>query len=125
MLNKQQIATIKDYFSTKPVIAVYLYGSQAKNSETEESDIDLAILVDEKSKMAEDIQLVVMSELSIILDKKVEVQVLNICSTSFSYRVISEGIILVSHNESVRIAFEEEIMKHYFDLLPFNEEYNK
>lgn len=125
MLNKQQITIIKDYFSTKLVIAVYLYGSQARDTATAESDIDIALLINEKSPMVNDIQLTAMSELSIILDKKVEVQVLQKCSTSFSFRVISEGIILVSHNESARIAFEEETMKHYFDLLPFNEEYNK
>ena len=58
------------------------------------------------------------------LGKEVEVQNLNICTTTFAYRVISEGKIIYQRNDTVRSAFEEAVMRNYFDLQPFLDEYS-
>ena len=46
MLKAEVIVKIKNYFSQKPeVVAVYLYGSQAREEAKETSDIDLGVVL--------------------------------------------------------------------------------
>lgn len=117
------IQVIKDYFSKKAgVELVYLYGSQAKKTAREDSDIDLAMYVTE-DKNDLHLQLAAMSDLSTLLQKEVEIQVLNDCSITFVYRVISEGKTLFEKDENARVVFEEKVMRDYFDLKPFLDEY--
>lgn len=117
---------IQDYFSKQPaVLLVYLYGSQAKETARYDSDIDLAVFVDEKKANSSEIQLRAMTDLSVKLEKEVEVQDLNICKTTFAYRVISEGKILFQRTEQIRVHFEVEVMRNYFDLKPFLTEYDE
>lgn len=52
------IKKIKEYFAkVKAVKLVYLYGSYAAGKAKEDSDIDLAVLVDEKKADSLDVQL--------------------------------------------------------------------
>ena len=39
--------TIADYFKTQPVLKAYLFGSFSRGEETESSDIDILIVLDE------------------------------------------------------------------------------
>ena len=51
MLTVQQIKdTVTDYFKDKPVKRVYLFGSYARGSASEESDIDLMVEYDDIKK---------------------------------------------------------------------------
>ena len=43
MLNYDIIEKIQQYFSTKPVEKVYLFGSYSRSDQNEESDIDLLL----------------------------------------------------------------------------------
>jgi predicted nucleotidyltransferase len=45
-LNKETINKIRKYFQDKPVIKAYVFGSHARNKETEESDIDILVDLD-------------------------------------------------------------------------------
>lgn len=124
-ISQDIINKIKSYFSQKPkVVAVYLYGSFTKGTAREDSDIDLAILA-EKSSISSDLQIEAMSDLGLILGKEVEVQNLNICKTTFAYRVISEGKIIYEKNPKQRVIFETEIMRRYFDMRPLLDEFSE
>lgn len=126
MRTSKLYSVVKKYFSDKPYVAVvYLYGSFAKGEEKKDSDIDLAILVDEKMADSSDVQIKTMSDLGLSLHKEVEAQNLNICKITFAYRVISEGKIIYQRSEEERIDFELSVMRNYFDMGPFLAEYGE
>lgn len=127
-IKKDAIVKIREYFSEKPaVVAVYLYGSQAKNLAGKDSDIDLGVVLGKgyKTEAFSQPQFVFSQALSQILGRKVEVQDLRACRIDFSHRVLSEGILIYVGNEKERIKFETEILRNYFDLKPSFDEYYK
>lgn len=42
-MNTQVADSIKDYFRTKPIEKAWLFGSYARNEETESSDVDILV----------------------------------------------------------------------------------
>jgi predicted nucleotidyltransferase len=127
-LNKSLQQKIVGYFSDKPEIAaVYLYGSQAKGTARDDSDIDLAVLVkNRKSFSGFDMpQTRYYYDLEKLTGKKVEVQDLGKTPVDFAHRVISEGEILCGLDSRKRVEFEERILRVYFDMKPFFDEYMK
>jgi len=50
-INQENIQGIKRYFEHKPVLKAYIFGSVAKNEETEESDIDILVDLDYSHKI--------------------------------------------------------------------------
>lgn len=50
-LNAQQLKKIQEYFSNKPVLKAYLFGSQLKKTTPKNSDIDLLVELDYKQKI--------------------------------------------------------------------------
>lgn len=127
-MKNKDLERVRNYFKKNKLIKlVYLYGSQAREETTKDSDIDLAILVEEKNKknISSDIQLKAMSDLEQLLDREIEVQNLNVCKTTFAYRVISEGKIIYERSENERVEFEEEVIRNYFDMKPFLEEFSE
>lgn len=126
-LSQDQVKKIKNYFAKKPeVAAVYLYGSQARGEAKKASDIDLAVLVTNtrKYKGFGIPQVVFAQDLTKITGRTVEVQDLKACSIEFAHRVISEGKLLISNSPKIRINFELEIIRKYFDLKPILDEYD-
>lgn len=120
------IKKIRAYFQKIPaVVLVYVYGSQAKRQARKDSDIDIAILVDENKADYFKIRLKAMVYLPSILKRDVDVKDLNSSPTTFSYRVISEGIVIYEKNRKKRVDFETRLMRDYFDMRPFLEEYSK
>lgn len=125
-LDKQILEKIKVYFTKKPeVVAVYLYGSYARGDARDDSDIDLGILLAPglEVKGFDIPQVVFAQDLTKHIKKKVEVQDLGVCRVDFTHRVISEGQLIYSSNETKRIGFEEAVLRNYFFLKPLFDEY--
>lgn len=117
---------VTKYFKARPnVSAVYLYGSRARGDERQDSDIDLAVLLSNKQKpTSSDMpQVTFMQELTKHLQRKVDVQDLQSCSVDFVHRVLTEGKLITANNDTERVAFEEEILRKYFDMKPGLDEY--
>lgn len=49
MLSPEMIKTIQDYFKTQPVLKAWVFGSYARNEETEDSDVDILVVFDRKN----------------------------------------------------------------------------
>jgi predicted nucleotidyltransferase len=110
-------AKIARYFAADAnVLAVYLFGSQAKGKAKAGSDIDLAILLQEKP--AFDYRLEAMSKLAPLLQRDVDVVVLDQCGLIMQHQVLKYGILLFERDRRKRKAFEILSRKMYLDFLP-------
>ena len=70
-LTTQNIQTIKDYFSNKPVLKAYLFGSQVRGDAHVNSDIDLLVELDYSQRIGF-LFIRMQIELSELLNKKVD-----------------------------------------------------
>ncbi len=50
-INQDNIQKIEHYFENKPVLKAYIFGSVAKNEESDESDIDILVDLDYSKKI--------------------------------------------------------------------------
>ena len=103
-MNFQKLETIqgfknflKDFFQGKNV-RIYLFGSRAKGSYTERSDIDIAILSDEDISF----ELALLRETieNYNLPQTVDVIDLNTVDSEFREQILKEGILWVKTQKS-------------------------
>lgn len=120
------IKALKGFFKDKKeVLFCYLFGSFAMENFISKSDVDLAVFLDEKRcKDFFDKRLELISQLSKILKKEVDVIVLNDTrSPFFKYVILKEGKLIFERDEEKRIDFELETLNQYFDFKPTLEKY--
>jgi len=111
----------------KSIIFCYVFGSVVQGKTNFESDVDLAVYLDEKE--VNDIfnkRLFLIERIQSILKKPTEVVILNeINSTFFKFVIIKEGRVIFERDHGKRVDFELWTMQEYYDFQPFLEEYNK
>lgn len=108
----------------KRIIFAYLYGSQARGTMREDSDVDIAIYLenlDQDPLLEENISL----KLENILHRSVDVRIINKAPGSFLNQVLKDGVLLLSRDDRKRIDFETRKTLEYFDFLPIIKEYDK
>ena len=106
------------------VVAVYLYGSYARGTATDESDIDLGLLLNAPpaptlSNVVRDVEAAVER----LVGKPVEAVALNRAAPDLVHPVLRDGVILVDRDKSARIRFEVRARNEYFDLAPLRRLY--
>ncbi|OPY22555.1 MAG: Nucleotidyltransferase domain protein [Methanobacterium sp. PtaU1.Bin097] len=108
----------------KRVIFAYLYGSAAQGTMREDSDVDIAVFL-ENPKQDPLLEADISLELEQTLDRSVDVRIINHAPTIFTNQVLKEGILLFSRDEPLRINFEVRNINEYLDFLPIINEYDK
>ena len=120
---EELIQKIKDALILKPEIQfAYLFGSVAKGTANKLSDIDLALYIDdnyEHRSPGYGYQCELITELSELLNAKVDLVILNKSSTILRHQVIKNGVLLFSRSNEQRRAFHEKTMRDYLDFKPF------
>lgn len=119
---------IKNYFKNNDEVAsVYLFGSAASAKEKAASDIDIAILLKPNVNpyKPSDIQLKIMSDLEMLLKKRVDVVLLNSADPILEHQIRKHGIILIDKAPDTRIAYETDARKKYFDFTYRHNNYMK
>jgi predicted nucleotidyltransferase len=111
---------IVDVFSSRSdVAAVYLFGSTARGTARDGSDIDVAVLFDAPPpRTLSGPRFVIEGELEHARGKPVDLVVLNDAPVDLRTRVLRDGRLLVERNRSARIAFEVRTRNEAFDLEP-------
>ncbi len=110
------------------ILFAFLFGSYAKGTQDEKSDIDIAVYLKDES-ILERIPLY-PSKLAIkiekMLDKKktVDVRILNGSTLRFRSQVLRFGKLLHSKDEKKRIEFETSSLLQYYDFKPHLEMYD-
>lgn len=132
---KRVIDDVKGFFSegkdsgiesSAKILAVYLFGSFARGTDTEHSDIDIAVLYDKQpAHTLEGRGLKVAADLSRIAGREVDLVILNDAPVDLVHRVFRDGILLADRNPSERIRFEVLKRNEYFDILPILNEYRQ
>ncbi len=108
------------------VVAVYLYGSYGRGAATDESDIDLGLLLTAPpaptlSNIVRDVEAAVER----LAGKKVEAVALNRAAPDLVHRVVRDGVILLDRDRSARIRFEVRARNEYFDLAQLRRLYRR
>ncbi|MEK7557934.1 MAG: nucleotidyltransferase domain-containing protein [Patescibacteria group bacterium] len=117
---------LKEVFEKNNVVFTYLFGSQVKGKTDFESDVDLAVYLNESCKDFFKTRLVLIEIIQDVLKKKVDIVILNeIKSIFLKFVIIKEGKVIFEKNHEKRVDFELKIMREYYDFLPFIKEYNK
>ena len=98
------------------VISCYLFGSVAENIDRLGSDIDVAILVDQKLNKMQlfSLELEIGEKLEHALKGKTDLIVLNRAPLAIAFRAI-KGILLMERNPIERALFESKLLSRYYD----------
>jgi predicted nucleotidyltransferase len=131
-----RIENIKDYllevapgiFSRHPILFAYLYGSYAAELTHPFSDLDIGIYIENvpASKHLE-LELSISLEIDSNMEGKVgsEVRIINNLPLVITGKIITDGVLIYSRNEVVRVDFETVVRSEYFDFLPVIHRYQR
>ena len=113
-------AAVRALLAGRPgVVAVYLFGSQARGTASPASDVDVAILYTEPPPRSLDgLPLDIEADLERRLGLPVQVVVLNHAPVDLVHRVLRDGQLLLEQDRSRRIRFEVKARNEFFDLQP-------
>lgn len=129
LTNDQLKSVILQALKGMPIIAVYLFGSQATGRVGPLSDYDVAVLFDEsgiKKGQLFDARLETIAKLTNALKTdRVDTVVLNEAPSTLAMNIISYGKLLLSTNEPARIAFESRTIAEFLDRDYYERRYNK
>lgn len=112
-------ARLRSFFEAdaRGAIAVYLFGSVAREEVRADSDIDLGILfaIDPPATLAAP-QFTLEAELERVLHAPVQVVALNRAPADLVHRVLRDGRLLLDRDRAARIRFEVRSRNEYFDM---------
>lgn len=119
MITNDDRKKIEKYLaSQKNIDVAYLFGSQSNGKSNKLSDIDIAVLFEEKVPKIERFnkKLHIMGELGTILKRNdVEVLDLNLADTVLKFSAIENRDLLLVKNNLARTLFEADTMTKYQD----------
>jgi len=103
----------------RDIIAAYLYGSYACGQARKDSDIDVAVLLEDAESYSALDLLRLGRELEARAGlERIDVRLLNDAPLAARGRILTEGKLLYSGNDSKRVDFEVTSRSLYFDFLP-------
>ena len=107
---------LTDIFSNLPVRACYLYGSQAKNQEREDSDYDLAVFVENKNKVNYRDFLSILNA-NFFNPEKLHLILVDLNSSSplLLYQIVKNGQLFFENHRGGHVELESYIMRLFFD----------
>lgn len=118
---------LAEYFRERAdIAAVYLFGSVARGTARESSDVDVGVLY--RAPLAPTLEAQPYGDeatLSAQLGRTVQIIEMNHAPVDLVHRILRDGILVLEPDKSRRIAFEVRARNEYFDLLPMLQEYRR
>ena len=109
-------------FDHSPVLAAYLFGSQAAGTTTKFSDVDIAVILNAGVASPGHVQADLISDLMLALRRSdVDVVVLNTAPPLLKERAISRGRVIYCRDDMARVRFEVAARREYLDTQPLRE----
>lgn len=111
-------------FEKKPeIVAAYIFGSFATGKTTDLSDIDIAVLLQDKGSL--ELQLELIGDiLEALRTEDFDLVILNNCPPYMQYEVVSSGKIIYEKDREARCEFQVRALQRYFDVKHIYDEYN-
>ena len=108
------------------LVAVYLFGSVARGTDSSSSDVDVGILLRAApTGEINDLRFVLEGDLERALGRRTQVVILNNAPPDLVHRVLRDGRLLLDRDRAARIRFEVRARNEYFDLLPILNRYRR
>lgn len=96
--------------------AVYLFGSQAKDTAGEDSDIDIALLLEKDySQKSGEIKVEIYEELIKNGFDKIDLVILNQVSALLEYEVVKENYLIYKKDDFDASSYQSLIIRKYLD----------
>lgn len=119
------IKRIISYFKNRDeVSALYVFGSTGKGRETKESDIDIAVLIDElrlKRKSHDVLKKEYFLASPSFSIRPVDIVILNTASPYLKHHILKTGKMLFDKNRKFRVTFTAKAIIEYFDYKPIED----
>ena len=127
LLPQESRASLSHYFAQRPdVVLAYLFGSHATGSADPESDVDVAVVLDEEADGVLGAMVEIEGELKGLLPgKQTDVVVLNHAGLRLRHEVISTGSLLYERDSDDRVDFEVKSQMQYFDWQPVERQFDE
>ena len=115
MLTSEGRGIIASALKAQPdVVAAYLFGSQSRGSATEDSDVDVGVvLAGEADSLKRELEL--ESEIGKLIGREVDVRVLSFEQSPILLMQAAQGDLLVGYDRWERVAFEVGLAKLHDD----------
>lgn len=126
MISEELLGRVRAYFSGRDdTDAVYLFGSHAKGTARQASDLDLAVLFKDNQEPIRRFQkkLQITNDLEDLLDSKVDLVDLRSADLFFIHQIMLHKVLVYELDKNNRVAFEVAYRKRYFDHMPILEQY--
>jgi hypothetical protein len=106
------------------IIAAYLFGSYAVGVANEDSDFDVAVLVENVPNDSIDYRIKKAMELEKILGKNVDFVIINNSSYILSFQIFKEGKIIYEKDADKRAVYQMHFLSRYYDYIKFYDYYS-
>lgn len=124
----QVVDTLKAYFDGhgRGIAAAYLFGSVARETARDASDVDIGVLFEEDPpRTLEGLHSELADQIEALLGRVVDLVVLNRAPADLAHRVLRDGVRVCDRNRSARIRYEVRVRNEYFDLEPILRRYRR
>lgn len=110
-----------------PIKFAYLFGSRAKKTENAMSDIDIALMFNNKYDAVDEVFIrgYIIEEGKSYFNLDVDIVPLDKASLALKYEVIKDGIIIKDSTDAARAEFESLALREYFDFRYYADIYNE
>lgn len=120
-MDDQAIQQLKDYFKPiNEISSVILFGSYAKGTQNDQSDIDLAVLT--KNELSADLKMKLISDLALIFHKTIDIIDLRNTHVPLLQEILTKGIWLQLESNFIKEKLIQRMIYEVEDLQPLRED---
>ena len=122
------VRTLKEFFEidARGAAAVYLFGSVARDTARQDSDVDVGVLLSHTPPSTLDGQPFDLADaLERLIGRSVDVVLLNTTPADLRMRILRDGELVFEGDATARVRFEVATRNEAFDLEPILREYRR
>lgn len=117
-INKLFKDNLKSLLQEYDIKLIYIFGSYAKGNNNANSDLDIAVLLNNDYDPMDKLSLI--GDLTSIFKRNdIDLVILNSANSVLKHQVIKYGKLIFMENEDIKVNFEVRVLKEYMDMEPF------